>query len=425
MDEKEYDLEALLEEVKREEPAPEPPTPAPRRTPPRRRPPYALAAAGLALLLLILLLPRAGQESEAPVPTGTSAAAQEPAPTPTSTPEPQYRAVDFAAIRALYPAGEPALGMAGETADWGVFCDILENTCAQIAARFGPDDTWDSPTGDGRSQAQYAVARSLQELETQLSYRVLAAAQGVTLDEAERAALTDEALAEAAGGAEQLEAALHAQNLSVESYRWIAESGMLANKCYLTRYGAGGALVSDGEAAAWLTERGYLSAAHILLPTVDPATGEALAPSIVSERRWQAAAITADLRGVDNPTGRMLLFRQLKQTFCQDGGRLAYPDGYTFTLGTMVPAFEEAVQTLGEYEVSDPVESSYGFHVIVRLPLTADSLLYNADGAPIPAREAVAAAGMQEQLTQTARQNPAEALAAAGFTLTPYLIAGE
>ena len=49
-----------------------------------------------------------------------------------------------------------------------------------------------------------------------------------------------------------------------------------------------------------------------------------------------------------------------------------YTDGYVFGPGQMVQAFYDAAQALGENEVSEPVESSYGYHVIVRLPVSPD-----------------------------------------------------
>ena len=46
------------------------------------------------------------------------------------------------------------------------------------------------------------------------------------------------------------------------------------------------------------------------------------------------------------------------------------------------------VNALGDYQVSDPVESSYGYHVIMRLPLSADAVIqYASDGqTPMTAR---------------------------------------
>ena len=57
-------------------------------------------------------------------------------------------------------------------------------------------------------------------------------------------------------------------------------------------------------------------------------------------------------------------------------------------------------------EVSDPVESAYGYHVIMRLPLRPDSLLYSAQGMPVTGREEAATAGMNQKLSAFSEANP-------------------
>ena len=88
-------------------------------------------------------------------------------------------------------------------------------------------------------------------------------------------------------------------------------------------------------------------------------------------------------------------FRELKDQYCEDTGKTAYPDGYTFTPGTMVSVFEDTVNALKDFEVSEPVQSSYGYHIIMRLPLGGDSLLFSPQGTPQTARVSVA----QEKIT--------------------------
>ena len=81
-------------------------------------------------------------------------------------------------------------------------------------------------------------------------------------------------------------------------------------------------------------------------------------------------------------------FKELKEEYCEDTGKTAFPDGYLFRSGEMVEEFENAAMLLEEYGVSEPVESPYGYHIILRLPLDADALMgYSSTGEALNARE--------------------------------------
>ena len=48
----------------------------------------------------------------------------------------------------------------------------------------------------------------------------------------------------------------------------------------------------------------------------------------------------------------------------------ANPDGYVFGPGEMVTEFEEGTKALQPGQISQPIQSSFGWHIILRLPLT-------------------------------------------------------
>ena len=89
----------------------------------------------------------------------------------------------------------------------------------------------------------------------------------------------------------------------------------------------------------------------------------------------------------------------------------------------MVPEFENAVKSQEAYQVSDPVQSSYGYHVIMTLPLDANSILdYSSSGTPMTARSIVSNTAYSQAVdTYTEEQTLTYA---EGFTppvLTEYL----
>ena len=80
----------------------------------------------------------------------------------------------------------------------------------------------------------------------------------------------------------------------------------------------------------------------------------------------------------------------------------------------MMEEFENGAKALGDYEVSDPVETSAGYHVILRLPLNGDaSVGAEESGKDISLRYQVA----MEQFNDlaTARTEQAEIVWEKGF----------
>ena len=358
------------------------------------------------------------QLPEAPAPT--DAAASAPAAQPETTAEAVViRSLDEDAIRALRAPDEVVLSLGGETASWDEYCQWLFSTGRQIedyfrqmASFYGLAADWEGSVGDGSGMtyAQYAVHETNENLSNILAYRRFAAEEQITLNEEQQAQLTDEALAKALLGenatVEQLTAELEKEGFGIETFRRIRETNLQLDAFFDETYGENGGKVTDEEAVAYLEEKGYVSAGHILLMTIDSNTGDKLEEAAVAEKKLKAGEIADELRAIADPEQRERRFLELKAELCEDGGKIAYPNGYTYTSGTMVTEFESAVNALEPFEVSDPVESAYGYHVIMRLPLRADSLLYSAQGTPVTARQETAVAGMNDRLAAFIEANP-------------------
>ena len=116
---------------------------------------------------------------------------------------------------------------------------------------------------------------------------------------------------------------------------------------------------------------------HILLLTVDmegtPIQREdgsygypPLDDESIAAQKDKIDGLLSQLRSSDDPEA---LFDELMNEYSEDGGLAGNPDGYTATPGEMVPAFEETAFSLEIGEISDVVESDYGYHIILRLPL--------------------------------------------------------
>lgn len=69
-------------------------------------------------------------------------------------------------------------------------------------------------------------------------------------------------------------------------------------------------------------------------------------------------------------------FDQLIQEYNEDPGASRNPDGYVFTAGEMVEPFYQGALALEEDEISEPVRSEFGWHIIQRLPLREEDIAY-------------------------------------------------
>ena len=174
-------------------------------------------------------------------------------------------------------------------------------------------------------------------------------------------------------------------------YDRMNEVSVLYQNGFTALYGENGEKMSDEEALAYLEQNGYLNANHILFMTLDAETYEDLDEETKAAKREQAAAIAAELQAIEDPEARLARFAELKEQFDEDTGKTLYPNGYIFQPGEMVAEFEEAVKAQEAFQVSDPVESAYGYHVIMTLPLTPDAVLdYSSSGAEMTARSTAA-----------------------------------
>lgn len=128
--------------------------------------------------------------------------------------------------------------------------------------------------------------------------------------------------------------------------------------------------VFQPESELYLSDEDYNTYAtyadHILIATQNIQTGEQLRPEETVEKYQIAEDLVEQLRASEDP---IALFAELADEYSDDPGRQDNPTGYIYTAGSMVPEFEAAASALQVGEISDPVQSDYGFHIILRRDL--------------------------------------------------------
>ena len=96
--------------------------------------------------------------------------------------------------------------------------------------------------------------------------------------------------------------------------------------------------------------------------------GESLTQQQQVEKYQFALELSEQIQSADDPIAK---FEELAAQYSDDPGRESNPTGYIYTAGTMVAEFEEAATGLKPGQISEPVQSDYGFHIILRRDLVA------------------------------------------------------
>ena len=149
-----------------------------------------------------------------------------------------------------------------------------------------------------------------------------------------------------------------------QNFMYISQCYQALNDYY---FGENGVNTPSDEDIQKYYEANYITAKHILITTVDPASGETKRTD--EEAKKEAQSILDRINAGED-------FDTLMNQYSEDTGLSNNPNGYTFTEGQMVTEFYDGAKALAEDEVSELVKSNYGYHIIKRVKLD-DSQLDN------------------------------------------------
>ncbi len=125
-----------------------------------------------------------------------------------------------------------------------------------------------------------------------------------------------------------------------------------------------GIKISDEQAKAYYEENKevfkdpeMVKAAHILIMTADPRARQALPQEEKLKKRSLANRLQERAKSGEN-------FDKLVEEFSDDTASAPNKGVYTFKRGQMVPTFESAAFSMKAGQISDVVETQYGYHII-------------------------------------------------------------
>ena len=287
----------------------------------------------------------------------------------------------YAAAYAAYAPDEIVLTINGEGVTWAEYFYCLYANASQIA-QLGQSE-WDA---DASAIDSAAAGQTLQEyVRTRIEEGIFlpywcieqkAGELGVTLSEADQAEIDryyQQTVDGYFGGDEQAFLDDMAGNyFPIDFFNRMNTIDYLYMKLYEHTFGEDGADLPEADALSYADDGGYIQVKHILFMTVDD-NNEPLPEEEIAAKRADAEAVLAELRDITDPEELCARFDELIGEKGEDPGMETYTQGYVFPDGVMVPEFRAAAEELGEYEVSDLVETSFGYHIILRLPLDVDA----------------------------------------------------
>ena len=179
---------------------------------------------------------------------------------------------------------------------------------------------------------------------------------------------------------------LASYNYTEASYKAQRSLNYLYYNLFTEIYGEEGEKLDEEKVLEYAEKNDYITSAHILLKTTEDVTDEdgktstkELSEDEKAETLAKAQELADELKAISDDAERWERFKELMAEFSEDPGRESFPNGYCFTKNAMVEVYDTTSRTLDEYQVSDPVESEHGYHVIMRLPITgADLVSYNS-----------------------------------------------
>lgn len=299
---------------------------------------------------------------------------------PADTAETAAMVKDYTAAYESYAADEVMLSVNGREVSWGELYYWYDFEVTSLESSYGEIEDWNSPSAldPEKTNAEFVMSRALDTVKHYRSLEAEAEKMGVALSQENQDEL--EALWQSnvdtygAGDEAAFVEYLSKVFMTKELYQHISSLRYLLEQTMLELYGEHGDKIGAQEVLDKAAEQNYVRAKHILISGTDD-TGTALPEEKLAENKALAEELIAELRGLTDVDALEARFDELIAEYGEDPGTAYYTEGYTFQAETsnFAQEFKDGTAALEDYDVSDPVETAHGYHIILRLPLKADA----------------------------------------------------
>lgn len=296
------------------------------------------------------------------------------------------------------PAGTPAADdiayqTAGITRDTVLFTADGENVVAdeylywllnaiaqaKNSGYLADDTAWEEEI-DGTPTSDYLKQMALDNSKLYAVAMSKVNQEGVTLTDEDRESITSQ-MESMASTLEMyygvtLQEYLDQQCISQAAYEKLAyEVPMLVGNLQSKYSDAGELTPTDEDMQNMIDKEGIYSCKHILLAFPTNEDGSEVTDEQKAEVKAQADALLAEIQGAEDPIAAFetAMNEQSDDGRDPDTNELYTPEGYTFLAdgsmvdgsGSLVSPFVQTGMTLAEGELSQPVETDYGYHILL------------------------------------------------------------
>jgi len=294
--------------------------------------------------------------------------------------------IDFDAAIATFPPDTVMMRSDDLEINWAELYVFLFRTVTNIMHSVGMDIDWDEEMYDGITFSDIFLDYATDEAITFLVYMYGIEALNLVLSDSQLREFDDDMneIIDSYGSKEVLENSLREHggfyNYDVFENLFKVEFsiGFIIDKLY----GEDAVDFPAERIEEYAQEHGYMMAYHILRLKTEDEDDETPLNEINDILSQLEARVGSD-DFVD-------FFKELMVEHSEDhGGLMSFPNGYLFLHSDMVEPFSNACAELEEGELSGVVETVYGYHIILRIPIDFDEVpIANAnEGMPRTLRQ--------------------------------------
>jgi len=283
--------------------------------------------------------------------------------------------IDFDTAIASFPPDTIMIKAGAYTLTWADMYFFLFRSVVNLIQTFQSSFDWFEILDDGTTIADLVMELSTDEAVVFLLYAYGADALGITIsdDDLEMLYADIDSMIASYDSKEDFEKALRDNNgfYNFEAFERLLKIEFAVGLMVTELYGEDAGSFPDEKVSDFVVRNEYMMAKHILrLKTEDD-----------EKPLKEAEEILKQLKKHVNDDDFLEYFDELMQEKSEDPGSEALPQGYLFQPHEMVVAFSEAAASLEFGELSGIVETEYGYHIILRLPVDYDDTPYSLASA--------------------------------------------